>query len=645
MISKFEGQGSQPALARPYTIAMAGCPNSGKSALFNSLTGSHQKVGNYPGVTVERKTGFIKSLQSFEGTINLIDLPGIYSLHPLSIDESISVQILKNQNDPTLDRVDGVLVVIDATQFEKGLGFLLEILQLRKPVIVALNMFDLATKRQFQIDLPLLEKELGVSVIPCVAINKSSVNHLTTELKKFAQRSLSAHPAPFQLVPTSETDDPIARKMAAKKIAQKVVKQSIGPSTWSKKLDRLLLHPVLGLPILAAILLLMFQAVFSWAEIPMEMIENGVQTLSNLLTKVLPEGMFLSLLTEGVVAGVGAVIVFLPQILILFFFINLLEATGYMMRAAYLMNRLMSYAGLQGQSFVPLLSSFACAIPGMMAARTVKNPQERLITIFIAPLMTCSARLPVYVLLISAFIPNTSIFGLFKLQGLVMFSLFIFGVLSAFTTAFVMKKRVLKSKKPPFLIELPSYKWPHPRQIAVNLWMRAKVFLKKAGGYILFVSVLLWALSSFPKAPPHESQLSYSIAGRIGTFIEPILRPVGFDTKIAIALVPGFAAREVLVSSLGTVFALDNEEGRAEGSEESSLESALVTQLATHYSLATALALLTWYIFAPQCLATFAVMKRETNGWKWPLISFSYLLFVAYISAWAVFQTTSWMMS
>lgn len=653
---------------------MAGSPNSGKSALFNALTGSRQKVGNYPGVTVERKVGRLQANpESRLDEILLIDLPGVYSLNAQSADESVTVAILHNKDQPQIDKADAILAIIDATNMERGISFVLELLDLKLPLMVALNMFDLAQKRHLKIDIERLSKELGVKIVPCVAIDQRSLEPLRLELEALAQKAQFQNAQALNvdkpsistrsITPTTPAIDPVLRrKHKAKLIAEKVVLHPLSPHLWTKRLDRILLNPWFGIPILSAILILMFQAVFSWAETPMDAIEGGISILSDLMAQTLPEGLLLSFINDGVLAGVGAVVVFLPQILILFFFIYLLESTGYMMRAAYLMNRMMSLAGLQGQSFVPLLSSYACAIPGMMAARTVKNPKERILTILIAPLMTCSARLPVYVLIIGAFIPNIEVLGGLKLQGLVMFSLFLAGVVSAFVSAWVFKQTLLKAPRSAFLVELPTYKWPQPKHLFMNLVMRAKIFLKRAGGYILLVSVILWFLSSFPRAPVGQSQLPYSFAGRLGELIEPLVKPIGFDSRIAIALIPGFAAREVLVSAMATVFAVEESSGtpaqpsseppsESKPSEaslqqdspmtsETSVEDQLAEKLITHYGLATALSLLAWYVYAPQCLATFAVMRRETNSWKWPAIGFSYLLVAAYLAAWVVYRTT-----
>jgi len=610
-----------------HTILLAGCPNSGKSSLFNTLTGSKQKVGNYPGVTIERKSGTVTS--SNGSIVEVIDLPGAYSLKPQSIDEEIAFKVLSQSIDSNSNQL--IVAVADATNMERTLSFVLELKTLGKPIVVALNMMDLSMSRGIKINLSKLSKELGTPVISTIAVKKNGISILKDHINQFVSGQ-----------PINKVSNPSTLKDTESRFAEVDRILSIcqsKPSTadmWTYKIDKVLLHPVLSIPILFLLMLIMFQSVFAWAEAPMTWIEDGIGVLGTLVSTLLPAGWIQSLIVDGIIAGVGSVLVFLPQILILFLFILLLENSGYMMRAAFIMDRIMASIGLQGRSFVPLLSSFACAIPGIMATRTIRDPKERLVTILIAPLMTCSARLPVYVLLISAFIPDQTVMGIFNLQGITMFGLFIFGIISAVIVAFVMRKTMLQSKCSSFLIELPSYKIPNMKNVFFGLYIRAKVFLKKAGTLIMGVSVVLWVLATFPKPPIDavEPAISYSYAGKIGKTIEPLVAPLGFDWRIATGLVPGFAAREVMVGALATVFAV-------EATDEDEQISTLSEQLQSAWPLGTGLALLVWYIFSPQCLATFVVARKETNSWKWPLFMFSYMLALAYVGAWATYQLTS----
>lgn len=616
-------------------VALAGSPNSGKTALFNALTGSNQKVGNYPGVTVEKKLG---TANSKNGALKVIDLPGTYSLDPHSPDEAVAVNVLLHKNGVLADddSPQVIIAVADATNLERTLGLVLELKKIGKPVIAALNMMDLAHKRGLKLDLNVLSKELGIKVVPTVATKKSGVDTLLEmihqEIKKLDGKNSTAS----DWVKPEEADL-ISRYAAVESILAKAVLEPTKADLLTRRIDNVMLHPFFGAIILATILFLIFQAVFSWAEAPMNMIEAGVGAINNLATDIIPAGMALDLVTNGIIAGIGSVVVFLPQILILFVFIFILEGSGYMMRAAFIMDKLMSSVGLQGRSFVPLLSSFACAIPGIMATRTIKNPRDRLLTIMVAPLMTCSARLPVYVLLIGAFIPNDNVLGYFGLQGVVMFGLFLSGIVSALVVAYVMKKTALPGAKSPFLMELPTYKLPHLKYIALGVLQRAKAFLKKAGLYIMTISVVIWILSTFPKPPANYDlpAINYSIVGRIGHAIEPLVKPIGFDWRIATGLIPGFAAREVMVGALGTVFAIENADD--EGAGTASLQETIKQT----WSLATGMSLLAWYVFAPQCLATFAVARRETNSTKWTVFMFSYLLILAYVASFITFRIFS----
>jgi ferrous iron transport protein B len=609
-------------------VALVGTPNSGKSSLFNLLTGSRQRVGNYPGVTVEKKVGL---LQLGKGQkIELIDLPGTYSLEPQSIDEQITCDVLNHGG--ALNKIpDAVIAVADATNLERTLALVLEIRAKNIPVIVALNMMDLALSRGVDIDIKVLEQQLGLPVATTTAVSRHGVEPLLNVIEKRFENLQKRH-AEAKFSQGLDISNPEARFQEVDRILQQALRAPASSHLWTQRLDRVFLHPVLGPIVLIGLLMTLFQSVFSWAEAPMELIETGVSGLSDLVRLALGAGLLTDLITDGAIAGVGAVIVFLPQILILFLFIYLLESSGYMMRAAFILDRLMARVGLQGRSFVPLLSSFACAIPGVMAARSIREPRERLITILIAPLMTCSARLPVYVLLIGAFVPHRELGLGLGLQGLVMFGLFAVAVMSAMLVAWVLRFTTFKGPNAMCLIEMPTYKLPVLGQLVINLWMRTKAFCKRAGTIILAVSVSLWVLSTFPRAPLDypEPAINYSLAGRIGHAIEPLVAPIGFDWRIATGLVPGFAAREVMVSALGTVFAVENADDEGAGT------LSLQQHLTATWSLGTGLALLAWYVFAPQCLATIAVVRRETNSWLWAGVLFGYMLFLAYIAAFVV---------
>ncbi len=536
------------AAQRPRLVALVGNPNAGKTSLFNALTGSRQKVGNYPGVTVERKAGRL-ALPNGE-TVELLDLPGTYSLTPRSPDEAVTRDVVLGTAAHER-RPDVIVAVIDATNLRNHLRFVLELRRLGLPMVVALNMADLAERDGTRIDTRELSKILGMAVIPTVAVRRRGLAELGTAVAPLLGTGTTVHAAP------PAADIRLLQREAGA-IAKAVVVEGGGAKRWSQRLDALTLHPVAGPLLLAALLFLMFQGVFSLAEAPMELLASGVVALQGLVTNVLPDGWLRSLLVDGVLGGVGAVVVFLPQILILFLFILILEQSGYMVRAAFLMDRLMARVGLNGRAFIPLISSFACAIPGIMATRTIDAPKDRLTTILIAPLMTCSARLPVYAIIIAAFIPATQVGGIFNLQGLVLFALYGFGVGGALVAAWVLRRTVTKGPTPTFLMEMPKYQWPAPRDIGIGLWQRAWAFLARAGTIILASTVVLWALASWPNPPAGATRpaLEYSIAGKIGAGLEPLFRPIGFNKEIALALVPGMAAREVAVSALGTVYSL-----------------------------------------------------------------------------------------
>jgi ferrous iron transport protein B len=607
-------------------LALIGTPNSGKTALFNALTGSHQKVANYPGVTVERKAG---TLQTPAGrSVNLIDLPGTYSLRGRSPDEEITRDFVLGRL-ATEPKPDLLLCVADATNLRLALRLVIELKRVGQPMMLVLNMFDIATRRGVKIDLKQLSADLGVPVVTSVAVRRGGTEDLLRQMDEMA----AAHTAALD---ESSWKPPSASELrAAQREADRILRVAVAqpaPDTLTGKLDAVLLHPVAGLVILLAILFVMFQAVFAWAKPVMDLISAGFDALGGMAHDALPAGLLQSFIQNGVISGVGSVIVFLPQILILFLFILLLEDLGYMARAAFLMDRIMGHAGLHGRAFIPLLSSFACAIPGIMATRVIGDRRDRLTTIMVAPLMTCSARIPVYTLIISAFIPDQQIWGWVGLQGLVMFGLYAIGIFSALAVSFVSNHFVWREHPtPPFMLELPDYKLPRPRSVAIGLFMRAKIFLVRAGTTIFSMMVLIWFLASFPRPPEgaDEPAINYSLAAMIGHALEPILAPVGFNWQINVALIPGMAAREVAVAALGTVYAI---EGGKEAADQ------IGQALANKWSLATALAVLAWYIFAPQCASTLAVIRRETGGWRWMWATFAYMLTLAYIAAFATYH-------
>jgi ferrous iron transport protein B len=603
-------------------VALVGNPNAGKSALFNALTGARQKVGNYPGVTVERKSG--RMFLPDGRPIEVVDLPGTYSLTPSSPDESVTHDVVVGKQEG--ERLPSALViVVDATNLDNHLRFALQLIALGLPTVVALNMVDLAEREGLVIDLDALSRELGVPVVRTVAVRKRGLDDLCGALG-----GLVAGPIRLREGGEAVHDESIALQRKARAIAAKVTLQESMSRRWTHRIDAVALHPVSGPIILAALLFVMFQAVFSWSEAPVAMIEALFAWMRGAVEAALPDGLIRSAISNGVIAGVGAAVVFLPLILILFLFILVLEASGYMVRAAFLMDRMMSRVGLSGRAFIPLLSSFACAIPGIMATRTIDDPKDRLTTILIAPLMTCSARLPVYAVIIAAFIPNRTVLPGIGLQGLVLFALYLAGIVGAMLAAFVLRRTIAKGASHGFMMEMPKYQAPIWRDVALGLWHRTLVFLKRAGTTIMGVTIVLWALLSFPAAPAGQSQVQYSIAGRIASVIEPIVRPIGFNHEIALSLIPAMAAREVAVSSLATVYAIDN-------ADETTRDTSLVDRLRSRWPLPTALAFLAWFVFAPQCLSTIAVTKRETNGWKWPAFMLAYLFGLAYLAAGATY--------
>ena len=604
-------------------VALVGNPNAGKSALFNALTGARQKVGNYPGVTVERHAG---RLTLADGRpLELVDLPGTYSLTPSSPDERVTRDVIMGTQAG--ERVPAALIiVVDASNLDNHLRFAMELIALGRPVVVALNMYDLALRDGLTIDVPALAQTLGVPVIPTVAVRKKGLDELRAALDPLVGEGMVQPHAGITLSEPTLTE----RQRHARRIAKSVTVETSPARRWTESIDRVALHPVLGPIILALVLFTMFQAVFSLAAVPADMIDGGIGALQDSIKAAMPATILRSLITDGIIAGVGAVVVFLPQILILFAFILILEASGYMVRAAFLMDRLMASVGLSGRAFIPLLSSFACAIPGIMATRTIEDPKDRLTTILIAPLMTCSARLPVYAVIIAAFIPARSVGPGIGLQGLILFALYAAGIVGALAAALLLRRTVTKGPAQGFMMEMPKYQWPRVGDLLLGLWQRAWVFLKRAGTIIAFTTVVLWALLSFPRAPVGQSQIDYSIAGRIADGLAVVVRPIGFDRDIALALIPAMSAREVAVSALATVNAIDTP-------DEGKRDQSLVQSLRSKWSLATALAFLAWFVFAPQCISTIAVVRRETNGWKWPGFMLGYLFTLAYVAAGATY--------
>jgi ferrous iron transport protein B len=604
-------------MSRLRTAALVGNPNAGKSALFNVLTGARQKIANYPGVTVERKAGRF-TLPSGE-PVELIDLPGSYALDAASPDEEVTRKVVLGEF-PGEARPEVLVVVLDASNLEQHLVFAQELIELGRPVVVALNMVDLAERDGLVLDAEALSQALGVPVIPTVAVRRRGIDALLAAIdsaETTAERDPKDHRQWHLTLPE--------RRMAARTMAQGATLSETAQHRLHASLDKVLLHPWLGPLILFVLLFVMFQAVFAWAAPLQDGLDNGVTALIGVVNRDLPASIFRDLLTQGVLTGVGAVVVFLPQIVILFAFILAMEQSGYMARAAFLMDRLMARVGLSGRSFIPLLSSFACAIPGIMATRAIADPKDRLTTILIAPLMTCSARLPVYAVIIGAFIPRTTVGGV-GLQGLVLFGLYLAGIVGAFGAALVLRRTVTKGGASGFIMELPKYQWPPLRDILLGLWQRAWIFLRRAGTIIFTVTVILWLLLSFPRAAPGESQVDASFAGHIASGLNVALEPIGFNHEISLALIPAMAAREVAVASLATTYAVN-------AGDDAEAAEGLIPKLQSRWSLPTALAFLVWFVFAPQCMSTIAVTRRETNGWKWPLFMLAYLFLLAYIFA------------
>ncbi len=682
------------------TIAAVGNPNSGKTTLFNTLTGMRQKIANYPGVTVERIEG---RLSFPDGTSAvLIDLPGTYSLNPRSPDEHIVVDILLKRSTDSIP--DLILCVVDATNLTRNLYLVSQVLDQRLPVVVALTMVDLARKQGLGLDIAGLEEELGVPVIPVVASTGEGLEELVVSLRNThtpSQKSRTwslpkpihheheelvdilrgenmSEPAAFHeaigLLAAEDMGNGATHRFSKNvldhvrkdhekldflgfdrqtvfvearyawitRVCSNVTKKSTSFQNPIGTLDRFLAHKVWGLVFFLAIMALLFYSVFTWATIPMDLIGNGFDWLGVQVTTFLPEGELRDLVVNGAIAGVAAVVTFVPQIFLLSLCLCLLEDTGYMARAAFMMDKLLHGVGLHGKSFVPLLSSFACAIPGIMATRTIESPRDRLVTILVAPLMGCSARLPVYTLLIAGFIPATLLWGFLPLPAVVLLSLYVLGVVAAMAVAAVFRKTFLSDIPSSFVLELPPYRMPSLRTVLINVLERCWLFLKRAGTFILGVSIILWFLASYPKlehATPAE-QLKQSFAGRAGQVIEPLIRPLGFDWKIGIGLISSILQREVFVSTMGTVYNLqkeDSNEGSVSLREHLQHDRNESTGKPT-FTMLTAICLMVYYALAMQCLSTVAVVRRETNGWKWPLFQIGYMTVLAYTVTFAVYR-------
>ena len=633
------------APAATFRVALVGVPNCGKTALFNRLTGSRQKVANYPGVTVERKEGAFASPNESRH-YRLIDLPGTYSLVPATLDEAITRDAITGRlrGEPAPDLI---VCVVDATNLRLSLRLVLELERVGRPLIVALNMSDLASKRGYRLNRTRLESELRVPVIETIAVQPAGARELVAAIdarcgalaaERGVARPAAESPAviaPVVIAPVVVPAQTTAEIENTQRVARRILHAAgyVEPlrARALARLDAVVMNPIAGPLLLAVLLFAVFQAVFAWAVVPMNLISTGMAALGTAVSHAMPAGALQSLLVDGVIKGAGSVLVFLPQILILFFFILLLEDSGYLPRAAFLLDRLMGSIGLSGRSFIPLLSSYACAIPGIMATRTIPNLRDRIATILLAPLMTCSARLPVYALIIGAFIQERSI-GWFSLRGLVLFGLYVIGVLGAVLVAFVMKRVTLRAGYHPLMLELPEYHWPNLRNLALGLYERTMIFITRVGTVILSLMIVLWFLASFPGAPAGATgpAIQYSFAGMLGHGLHTVFAPLGFNWQICVALVPGLAAREVAVGALGTVYALS-------GSAEH-VDAALRPMLASSWSLATALSLLAWYVFAPQCLSTLATVRRETNSWRYPLIMAGYLFAMAYAASFATYQ-------
>jgi len=644
----------KPETKYQFTVALAGNPNAGKTTLFNALTGLRQKVANYPGVTVERKEGFWRIAD--EKTATLIDLPGLYSLDANSIDEQIARDVLTGKI-AGVNLPDVIVAVVDATNLERNLYLVTQLLEYRIPLVVALTMIDETEKSETKINSEVLSEELGVPVVQIIAAQKRGIEELQQAIFQVLENKTSFASLPFSKQNGNGNSNIIQRYAWISRVVSNAVEEKqTFETTVSEKIDRLLTHRIFGLAILTAILLLIFQTIFSWATLPMDLLDAGFGALGEAAKTNLPPGLFTDLLTDGIIAGVGGVLVFLPQIILLFFFISILEDTGYMARAAFLMDRLMRGVGLHGKAFVPLLSSFACAIPGIMATRTIENPKDRLATILIAPLMSCSARLPVYTLMIAAFFSGQYVFGFLSLGAVLILAMYLLGIVAAIAIAFVLKRTVLKAPAPPLVMELPRYRLPNWKNVFLNVFQRAGMFVKRAGTVILAISIILWALTTFPRQEVQSpasidqsqvseqtedqaaEQLQNSFAGQIGHAIEPVIAPLGFDWKMGVALISSFAAREVLVSTLSIIYNVGKDADAESDSLISAVREARKDDGSPAWTPLTAVTMMVFFVLAMQCMSTIAVVRRETNSWLWTLFMIGYMTVLAYAASFLTFQ-------
>lgn len=644
-------------------IALLGNPNTGKSSVFNMLTGMRQHVGNFPGVTVDKKTGVVK----VDGMDHdLIDFPGTYSLYPRSRDEQVVYDVLTNPNSP--DYPDLVMVVADASNLERNLFFFSQVYDLGIPSLLILNMSDLAGRAGKKINTSALEESFkGAVIVETTARANMGRSRLLEGIKKASQQKPLGRFIPEK--PLCKIDDPACQELEAsmryskiEKIIQNVEKLVEKPQKEMHRLDKILVHPVFGYLIFALVLLVVFQSIFSFASIPMDFIDQQFGNLSSYLSETLPKGVFSDLISQGVIPGIGGVVIFVPQIALLFFFIAILEESGYLARVVFILDRIMRPLGLNGKSVVPMLSSVACAIPGVMAARTISDWKERMITIMVAPLMSCSARIPVYTLLIALVIPNQYVLGVFNLQGLVLFGLYALGLISALLIAYFMKFFIASKERGFLLLELPSYKSPQWKNVGLTVFEKVKVFVVDAGKVILTISIILWAAATFGPGDKMKqaedfaaktaetkglddtekerliasARLEQSYIGHLGKLIEPVIQPLGYDWKIGISLITSFAAREVFVGSLATIYAVQDD-----GEQNLRLIDRLKAEKHPDgqpvYTLAMGVSLMIYYVFAMQCMSTIAVVKRETNGWKWPMIQTIYMGILAYAGAFLAF--------
>lgn len=617
-------------MSRIHRLALVGNPNCGKTSLFNRLTGAKAKVANYPGVTVEKRSGLVSGLSP---TAELLDLPGTYSLFVTSPDEAVARDVILGKQEGE-KRPDLLIAVLDVCNFRLGMRLIMELKSLNRPMIIAMNQMDEAKRRGIIINTQELSKAIQIPIVETIAVKNHGVDALRDTLQDYIKETPIQEGQ--QILTLSDRQESIeALYSEIEDLMRRYVIQPVTYPAWQDKLDSLAMHPFLGIVFLLGMLLIIFQAVFAWATPVVDLIDAGFTQSGEWVGTYMPDGILKDFIVNGLIAGVGGVLVFLPQIIILFFFILVLEDSGYLTRAAFLLDRPMRGLGLSGRSFIPLLSSFACAIPGIMATRTISDPRERFITIMVAPLMTCSARLPVYTLIIAAFIPEQHVWGIFNLQGLTLFALYFAGIVSAAVIAWILRRRAAREEFP-LLLELPSYRMPMPYHLLIGLRERAWIFLRRVGTIILALSILLWFLASFPGAPVDATNpaIEYSFAGQLGAWMQPLFAPLGFNWQMCIALIPAMGAREVAVSALGTVYAVG----------EDSLDTALGATLAASWSLPVAFAYLAWFVYAPQCISTIAVVKRETNSLKSTLFFTLYLFALAYLVAWATYQIASALM-